>query len=74
MGKRLAFDGCLGTQTTLPFGTPQNVRDTVLQLARELEAQRGGLMLSPTHIMEPDVPPENIRAFFEACDEFDRNG
>jgi len=36
--------------------------------------KRGGLMLSPTHIMEPDVPPENIRAFFEACDEFDRNG
>jgi len=26
--------------------------------------KRGGLMLSPTHIMEPDVPPENIRAFF----------
>ncbi len=25
-------------------------------------------MLSPTHVLEPEVPPENVCAFFEACD------
>jgi uroporphyrinogen decarboxylase len=32
--------------------------------------QGGGLVLSPSHMLEPDVPWENILAFFEAADEF----
>ena len=68
MGRRLAFDGCIGTQTTFPFGTPQTMRKTVLELADALDARQGGLMLSPTHILEPDVPPANVQAFFDACD------
>ncbi|NQU38538.1 MAG: hypothetical protein HQ523_01140 [Lentisphaerae bacterium] len=67
-GKRLAFDGCIGTQTTFPFGTPDTMRRTILDLATALDAQQGGLMLSPTHVLEPEVPPENIQAFFETCD------
>ncbi len=67
-GKRLAFDGCIGTQTTFPFGTPASMHRTVHQLAEALNARHGGLMLSPTHVLEPDVPPENIIAFFKACD------
>lgn len=68
-GKRLAFDGCIGTQTTFPFGTPDDMRNTVLNLADTLDAKNGGLMLSPTHILEPEVPPKNIAAFFKTCDE-----
>jgi len=68
-GKRLAFDGCVGTQTTLPFGTPEDVRRVVHELGDSLDARRGGLMLSPTHVVEPEVTPANITAFFEACDE-----
>ena len=71
MGKRLAFDGCIGTQTTFPFGTPDSMRQTVLDLSEALDARNGGLMLSPTHVLEPEVPPENICAFFEACDKLD---
>lgn len=67
-GKRLAFDGCVGTQTTFPFGTPEDMRRRVNDLAETLEAGHGGLMLSPTHVLEPEVPPENIEAFFRACD------
>ncbi len=70
-GKRLAFDGCVGTQTTLPFGTPDDVRNTIRRLAFDLDGMNGGLMLSPTHILEPDVPVANIRAFFETCGELD---
>jgi uroporphyrinogen decarboxylase len=68
-GKCLAFDGCIGTQTTFPFGTPETMRKTILELAAALDARRGGTMFSPTHVLEPDVPPENIAAFFKACDE-----
>jgi uroporphyrinogen decarboxylase len=69
MGKSLAFDGCVGTQTVFPFGTPDDMRRTVKELAEGLGARNGGLMLSPTHVLEPDVPPENVVAFFEACDK-----
>jgi len=68
-GKRLAFDGCVGTQTTFPFGTPDEMRKAVLELADALDARNGGLRLSPTHVLEPEVPPENVAAFFNACDE-----
>jgi hypothetical protein len=44
------------------------MRRTVRGLAGALDAFKGGLMLSPTHVLEPDVPPANIVAFFEACD------
>jgi uroporphyrinogen decarboxylase len=71
MGKRLAFDGCIGTQTTFPFGTPETMRRTVLDLAEAVEARNGGLMLSPTHVLEPEVPPENVCAFFGACEQLD---
>ncbi len=69
-GKRLAFDGCVGTQTTFPFGTPADMHRRVRELCEALDAAHGGLMLSPTHVLEPEVPPENIAAFFEACDGF----
>ena len=68
-GKRLAFDGCIGTQTAFPFGTAGEMRRTVRSIAISLDAGNGGLMLSPTHVLEPEVPPENIKAFFETCDE-----
>jgi uroporphyrinogen decarboxylase len=29
-----------------------------------------GLLLAPTHVLEPEVPWENIVAFAEAVDEF----
>jgi len=67
-GKRLAFDGCVGTQTTFPFATPAGMRKRVRELAAALKARQGGLMLSPTHVLEPEVPPENVVAFLETCD------
>ncbi len=55
-GKRLAFDGCVGTQTTFPFGTPAEMRRVVRELVETLDGKNGGLMLSPTHVLEPEVP------------------
>ncbi len=67
-GKRLAFDGCVGTQSTFPFGTPEDMHRVVRDLVESLDGKSGGLMLSPTHVLEPEVPPENVVAFFEECD------
>jgi uroporphyrinogen decarboxylase len=68
-GKRLTFDGCIGTQSTMPFGTPDAVRARVKELI-EKYGRSGGLMLSPTHVLEPEVPLANIDAFAAACREF----
>ena len=68
-GDRLAFWGCVGTQTTFPFGTAENMKMTVKHLIETVGAG-GGLYLAPTHVLEPEVPWENILAFFEACDEY----
>jgi uroporphyrinogen decarboxylase len=68
-GKKLAFDGCIGTQTTFPFGTPEEMRHTVIEMGKKLDALNGGLMLSPTHVLEPEISTENVIAFYNACDE-----
>ena len=68
-GERLAFFGGMGIQTTMPFGTPDDVRAEVKRLIETLGAG-GGYLIAPTHTLEPEVPWENIIAFFEAVDEF----
>ena len=30
----------------------------------------GGLMIAPTHVLEPEVPLANIDALFDACREY----
>ena len=68
-GDRLAFFGTMGNQTTLPFGSPDDVRREV-RLRIATVGQGGGLVLAPSHLLEPDVPWENILAFFEAAEEY----
>jgi uroporphyrinogen decarboxylase len=68
-GDRLAFSGTVGTQTTMPFGSTDEVRRVVAERIAIMGAG-GGLVLAPTHVLEPDVPWENIVAFFEAAEEF----
>jgi uroporphyrinogen decarboxylase len=64
-GNRLSFWGTIGTQSTLPFGSPDDVRREVRSRIETMSAG-GGLFLAPTHVIEPEVPFENIVAFVEA--------
>jgi uroporphyrinogen decarboxylase len=64
-GDRLGLWGTVGTQTTFPFGTPADVRREVRARIATVGA-KGGLFLAPTHMIEPEVPFENIVAFVEA--------
>ena len=68
-GGNLSFSGTVGTQTTMPFGTPKEVRK-VTQRNLEIAGQKGGLLCCPTHLLEPEVPWENIIAYVEACKDF----
>jgi len=68
-GDRLAFWGTIGTQTTMPFGTPEDVRAAVRKRI-ETVGQGGGLLIAPSHTLEPEVPWENMAAFVEAVREY----
>jgi len=68
-GKDLVFDGTIGTQTTLPFGTVSDVRNVVRERIDSL-GYDGALILSPTHVLEPEVPIENIETFIETVREY----
>jgi len=64
-GDRLAFWGAIGTQSTMPFGSPDDVRNAV-RGCREACGPAGGILLAPTHVIEPDVPFENLVALRDA--------
>jgi uroporphyrinogen decarboxylase len=67
-GDRLSFRGTIGTQTTMPFGTPAEVK-RVCRLMIETVGRGGGLVIAPTHLLEPEVPWANIEALVEAVRE-----
>lgn len=66
---RLSFWGTIGTQTTLPFGKPADVRAAVLENLKRC-GPSGGLVIAPTHLVEPEVPWENLVALKDAAAEF----
>jgi uroporphyrinogen decarboxylase len=53
----------------MPFGTPDDVRGEV-KTRMETIGRDGGLLLAPSHVLQPDTPWENIVAFFKAIEEF----
>jgi len=68
-GDRLSFFGTISVQRTMPFGKPADVRAEV-KLRMETIGKGGGLLLAPSHVLQPDTPWENIMAFFDAVEEF----
>jgi len=68
-GKGLVFwGGGVETQSVLPFGTPQEVKDNVRRNIDAL-APGGGFVFNTVHNIQADVPPENIVAMWEALRE-----
>ena len=66
-GGRLSFWGTVSVQRTMSRGTPDDVRAEVRRRIRTA-GRGGGLILAPAHVLAPEVPWENITAFFEAAD------
>jgi len=67
-GAHLVFEGSIGTQSTMPFATPDEIKRVIRERKKTL-GYDGALIIAPTHILEPEVPLENIEAFVEACRE-----
>lgn len=64
-GDRLTFWGGLGSQSTIPFGTPDVIRAEIRQL-RDRMGKRGGYILAPAKPLRPETPTENAVAVVEA--------
>jgi uroporphyrinogen decarboxylase len=70
-GNKLSFWGTVGTQTTMPFGTVDQVKQVCLEMIN-LVGKGGGLLLAPTHVLEPEVPWENINAFINVIMDYNQ--
>jgi uroporphyrinogen decarboxylase len=64
-GQSLSFWGGVDTQDVLPHGTPADVETEVRRRIEDL-APGGGYILGAVHVIQNDVPPENIYRLFEA--------
>lgn len=68
-GDRLSFHGTIDIQQDLPRFTVDQVREMVRHRI-EVMAPGGGFILAPTHATQPDVPPKNVVAVYDAALEY----
>lgn len=69
-GKHMTFwGGGVDPQKILPFGNPQDVKDETKRIIENL-APGGGFVFSPIHNIQPDVPPQNIKAMYDALRKY----
>lgn len=67
-GKDITFWGCLGSQSTIPFGNPESITAEVRRLRREM-SRGGGYILDGAKQLQPGTPLENSVAVVEAFTE-----
>jgi uroporphyrinogen decarboxylase len=65
-GRDLCFFGGVDTQDLLPRSTPREIERSVGSLIGDY-GPGGGFVLAPASNIEPDTPPENIVALYEAA-------
>jgi len=63
-GDKLTFWGGLGSQSIIPFGTPDELREEIRKLAAHM-GTNGGYILAPAKGLQPGTPPENGLAILE---------
>jgi uroporphyrinogen decarboxylase len=65
-GGRVCFHGGMDMQRLLPSGSPAEIAGEVRRY-REALGAHGGYILGPAHLFQPDVPPENVLAVYDAA-------
>ncbi len=70
-GDRLSFHGSISIQRTLPFGTPDEIRNEVRERLQTL-GPGGGFIFCTAHNIQPDTPIENVETLFQAYHELNR--
>ena len=74
-GQKLTFCGSVCVQTTLAWGSPQDVE---FEVQRRLKLfDKGGLFLGPTHAIQVGTPLENILVLYKTagslCEDIDES-
>lgn len=64
-GQDITFWGGLGSQSTIPFGTPAQIKAEVARLSVEM-GRGGGYILAPAKSLQPETKTENAAAVVEA--------
>lgn len=67
-GDRLTFWGGISTQQTLPYGTPDEVREETRQVT-EILSPNGGYLIAAAQGIQADVPFENLCALVDTANE-----
>jgi len=72
-GDQVTFwGGGIDTQKVLPFGTPDEVKNQVLDQC-EILSRDGGFVFNTVHNIQANVPLENVIAMLDAIREFNGN-
>ena len=68
-GDRLSFWGTIDIQEVMPFGTPDDVlREVKMRISTV--GSGGGFIVAPSHGIQPDVPLDNVLAFYDAVEKY----
>ncbi len=67
--KRICFHGGIDAQRILPFENTNKVKEAVKSTISIL-AKGGGYIIGTSHVIGPEVPPENIVAMFETANKY----
>ena len=62
-GHKICLHGSIDTQYVLPKGTQDEVAKNVKKMI-DILGKNGGFILSPSHVLQTDVPTENIKALY----------
>ncbi|MDD2711071.1 MAG: uroporphyrinogen decarboxylase family protein [Verrucomicrobiae bacterium] len=65
-GERLSFHGAIDEVNLLPHATATEIYAETTRII-DLLGQNGGFIVSPSHQVQGDTPPENIVAIYEAA-------
>ncbi len=68
-GDRLSFNGAIDVVNLLPHATAKEVYQETTRIIDVL-GQHGGYIVSPSHQVQGDTPPENIVAVFNAASDY----
>ncbi len=68
-GSRICLHGSIDTQYVLPQGSPRHVAENVKRMI-DILGSGGGFILAPCHVLQTDVPTENVCAMYDTGYEY----
>jgi uroporphyrinogen decarboxylase len=68
-GRELCYHGGISIQRTMPFGTPDEIRRQVLEIA-DIVKPDGGYIFGTAHNIQADTSVENVQALMAAYHEY----